>query len=119
VLPTVTLVVGGEAVAREAAIAGRLSTVQRDGAKVALILEAASNPEVPFDPNVHITRLAPGCPCCTGNLVMKVTLNRILRNPPAHLFISIADATHLDAIRQFLTQPPYDTLLKLSDNLVI
>jgi hypothetical protein len=50
---------------------------------------------------------------------MQVTLNRLLRHPPARLYISVADATHLDAIRDFLTQPPYDKLLTLTEHFLI
>lgn len=48
---------------------------------------------------------------------MRVTLNRILRHPPARLYISLAQATHLDQIRLFLTQAPYDALLVLTEDI--
>jgi hypothetical protein len=113
----VTLVANGDASARETVIAARLAALPQFGAHCAAILEGVPENAVLFDPLVRVSRIAPGCPCCTGNLTMRVTLNRLLRPPPAHLFISIADATHLDAIRHFLTQPPYDRLLKLNDTI--
>lgn len=115
----VTLVANGDAGAREATIAERLAALPQSGAHCAAILEGIPENAAHFDPLVRVSRIAPGCPCCTGNLTMRVTLNRLLRPPPAHLFISIADATHLDAIRHFLTQPPYDGLLTLNDTITI
>jgi len=113
----VRLVAGGDAGAREAAIANALAEAQI--LSTALILEGMPSNAVDFDASIPVSRIAPGCPCCTGKLTMQVTLNRILRHPPQRLFISIANETHLDAIRDFLTQAPYDSLLTLSDNLII
>jgi len=62
-------------------------------------------------------RIAPGCICCTGNLTMKVTLNRILRQHPQQLYLSLADSRHLPQIRQFLQQEPYDKWLGLTKEL--
>ncbi len=61
----------------------------------------------------QVHRIAPGCLCCAGNLVLRVTLNRLLRRPPAQLFISLADATHVDRLRAMLEAAPYDALLRL------
>ncbi len=66
-----------------------------------------------------IHRIAPGCFCCIGNLTMKVTLNRLLRQPLTHLYLAVASSAHLDNIQLTLAQPPYDnwfapaSLLKL------
>lgn len=91
--------------------------------RTALILEGLPNGVSPFDehlpPWLTIVRIAPGCICCTGNLTMKVTLNRILRQHPERLYISLADSRHLPQIRQFLQQEPYDKLLGLTKELSI
>jgi hypothetical protein len=50
-------------------------------------------------------------------LVLRVTLNRILRHPPARLFISLASAGHAGQLRQWLSQAPYDSLLTLEATL--
>jgi len=115
-----TLVIGAPASAREAAIASTLDT----SITTMLILEGLPDGTANLDtaaelPNINLARIAPGCLCCTGNLVMRVTLNRVLRHPPARLYISLATATHLDQIRHFLTHPPYDALLMLTDDLCI
>lgn len=114
-----TLVAGGDADAREAAIASRSATLQRSGADCVAIIEGLPSHPVHFDPAVQVTRIAPGCPCCSGNLTMQVTLNRTLRRSPTHLFIGITDASHLEAVRDFLTAPPYDKWLTLNDDLLI
>ena len=120
-VPT-TLVTGRNAGDREAAIAHRLARIvaESPGADTAVILEGLADPNAalasPPTPHVHIVRIAPGCLCCAGNLVLRVTLNRLLRRPPAQLFVSLADATHVGQLRASLSAPPYDTLLSLCDD---
>ncbi|WEF31100.1 GTPase [Pseudoduganella chitinolytica] len=116
-LPT-TLVTGRRAADRERAIAAVI-----DGPDTTVILEGLADPTSPLvdhtalaDPPA-IVRIAPGCLCCAGNLVLRVTLNRLLRRPPARLFISLADATHVGQLRAFLSAPPYDSLLSLCDDI--
>lgn len=112
-IPT-TLVVGGCASEREAAIAAALAP----GVATAIILEGLSDADsalagTPTSRIVRIVRIAPGCPCCTGKLVLSVTLNRLLRHPPAQLFISLANPTHLEQLRSYLSAAPYDRWLSL------
>jgi hypothetical protein len=111
----VTLVAGGSAAMREAAIAAMLDAA----VTTALILEGMPDGSNRLDAwsdldTVRIARIAPGCLCCIGNLTLRVTLNRILRHPPGQLYISLATATHLEQIRGFLSAPPYDELLALT-----
>jgi len=117
VTPT-TLVTGASAAAREAAIAAVIAP----GAGNALILEGLPTGITRLDslaesPDIHIARIAPGCLCCTGHLTMRVTLNRMLRRQPKRLYIGLATADHLDRIRDFLTQPPWNNLLLLTEDL--
>ncbi|RJX33042.1 MAG: GTPase [Oxalobacter sp.] len=119
VVTRVTLVAGGDAGARERAIANRLPALEQAGASLAVILEGGSEISGLFDSAIPVTRLSPACPCCVGNLAMRVTLNRILRNPPSQLFISIAQAAHLEAVRDALMQAPYDQHLTLTENLIV
>ncbi len=111
-----TLVTGGDADAREAAIAAELA-VDPHGAAAALILEGLPLAEVEFKSSVLVARIAPGCPCCTGKLTMQVMLNRMLRSAPKRLFIGLANDAHLDQFRHFLTQPPYAALLALTGDI--
>lgn len=116
-----TLVTGPGAVVREAAIAAALTP----GIATAIILEGLSDGsaalafeagEPPHSvPQVH--RIAPGCLCCSGNLVLRVTLNRLLRQPPAQLYISLATATHLEQLRLWLSEAPYGELLSLQTDI--
>ncbi|WP_035788763.1 hypothetical protein [Janthinobacterium sp. CG3] len=116
------LVTGAGAREREAAIAAALHA----GADGAAILEGLADgnsaladllERAPAAAAPRVLRIAPGCLCCTGNLVLRVTLNRLLRRPPAQLFISLANAEHLGQLRQWLTSPPYDALLTLGADL--
>ncbi|WP_019142208.1 hypothetical protein [Noviherbaspirillum massiliense] len=112
-----TLVSGAGAAAREAWIADSIDP----SVPTTIILEGLPDGSTRLDalaasPTVQIHRIAPGCLCCTGNLTMRVTLNRVLRNSPQRLFISLATAGHLDRIRDTLLQPPYDSLLSLTQD---
>lgn len=114
-LPT-TLVTGARHIDRERAIASML----QPGVDTAVIIEGLADPGTPLanddSPPATILRIAPGCLCCAGNLVLRVTLNRLLRRPPARLFISLADATHVGQLRAILSAQPYDSLLSLEND---
>jgi len=114
-----TLVTGAAASAREAAIAARLSDLHEDGTQ-AIILEGLASGTSPLDDlpaGPSVARIAPGCLCCTGNLVLRVTLNRLLRRRPSRIFIGVADSEHLDQFRSWLHSEPYDQLLRLTSDL--
>jgi hypothetical protein len=118
----VTLVTGATARAREAAIAEQL---HHDGAESphsgveAVILEGLADAQSQLlpSPSLLISRIAAGCLCCAGNLVLRVTLNRLLRQRPQRLFIGVARGEHLDQLRSWLQNPPYDQLLELTPDL--
>lgn len=137
-----SLVTGSTAAAREGAIAALLaapfdaasaSSASVSGLPADALASPASRlpaPAIPFDavileglgvaatpletgPNLQVMRIAPGCLCCDGNLVLRVTLNRLLRQRPRRLFIGLASSEHLDQLRSWLAAPPYDQLLAL------
>lgn len=113
-----TLITGNTALLREEAIAALL----RPKLRSACILEGLPQQKTPLESlasslPVRITRIAPGCPCCIGNLTMRVTLDRILRQSPEALYISLASDTHLEQLKSFLTQPPYRSLITLTKDL--
>lgn len=115
-----TLVSGASAAAREAAIRAELArSAMQD--TVAVLLEGLASGQDAFDgsglPALQVVRIAPGCVCCSGNLTMRVTLNRLLRQRPARLYISLADSRHLERIEAFLTAPPYVEWLTLAPTL--
>jgi hypothetical protein len=116
----VTLVTGSSYAAREAAIAAAL----RPGVSAFVILEGlpdgkAGSPLQQALPPQHVLRIAPGCPCCTGSLTMRVTLNRVLRHAPQQLFIGLAATSHLAQFRAFLRTDSYSRLLTLTEDLHI
>jgi hypothetical protein len=117
---TTTLVTGPSAHAREQAIAAELTHLQQNPPP-AIILEGLAPGTSPLDgldsSGVLIARIAPGCLCCTGNLVLRVTLNRLLRQRPGRLFLGVARSEHLDQLRSWLLSEPYDQLLRLTDDL--
>jgi hypothetical protein len=116
----VTLVTGSSYAAREAAIAAAL----RPGVSAFVILEGlpdgkAGSPLQQALPPQHVLRIAPGCPCCTGSLTMRVTLNRVLRHAPQQLFIGLSATSHLAQFRAFLRTDSYSRLLTLTEDLHI
>ncbi|HWW69438.1 MAG TPA: GTPase [Duganella sp.] len=82
----------------------------------ALAFDPADGP-VGVAPIPQVLRIAPGCLHCSGNLVLRVTLNRVLRHPPARLYISLATAEHLELLRAWLSEPPYGDLLDLQSDI--
>lgn len=110
-----TLVTGATGREREQAIAADL---HQNGALTAVILEGLPDGQAILtpSPSLLIERIAPGCLCCTGNLVLRVTLNRLLRRAPARLYIGLANAEHLGQLRSWLGNAPYDQLLDLAPN---
>ncbi len=115
-----TLVTGPSAGAREQAIAARIAaspgSMHQDGAS-AVILEGLALAGSPLEasPSILLSRIAPGCLCCAGNLVLRVTLNRLLRQRPGRLYIALARGDHLDQLRSWLQSAPYDQLLELTE----
>jgi hypothetical protein len=128
----VTLVTGGTVGEREAAIADLIANLDMASLSdspqtIGIILEGladGTNHFAEFAGNSHfpsltISRIAPGCPCCIGNLTMRVTLNRVLRKAPDQLYLSLSSSSHLEQVRSFLMQPPYNNLIELSKDLSI
>lgn len=115
-MTTVTLVHGGSGATRERFIAAHIA---RDESTVVIIEGLAGQgalddlPDASMKPTV--VRIAPGCPCCTGKLTMRVTLNRLLREHPAQLFISLAADAHLSGVINFLEEDQYRGRLTLGE----
>lgn len=111
---------GGDYQQRERAIAHALNQIPQTN-KVAVLLEGLpSGDPILIDNSLRsVQRIAPGCFCCIGNLVMRVSLNRLLRMQPQQIFIGIASDVHLDNVKQTLTQTPYDNLLSLEHSILL
>ncbi|WP_332848574.1 GTPase [Massilia sp. S19_KUP03_FR1] len=117
-VPTaLTLVTGASPAARERCISALLGAVA-PGASCAVILEGLADAASPLLPDSHLSvaRIAGGCLCCAGNLVLRVTLNRLLRNHPDRVYIGVGSSDHLDQLRSWLASAPYDQLLELADD---
>jgi hypothetical protein len=112
-----TLVTGPSSGARERLIAAQL--VPAGSTVCAVLLEGLPDGQTSLSPSpiILVERIAPGCLCCTGNLVLRVTLNRLLRRRPERLYIGLATTEHLDQLRSWLKNAPYDQLLELTPDL--
>ena len=73
--------------------------------------------ELPQDVAFEVFRVAPGCPCCSGNLTIRVTLNRALRKRPERLYLSLSNAEHREQVLNFLREPQYRALLEIGDDI--
>lgn len=87
--------------------------------RIAVLLEGLpdGHPLLAPGPALAIARTAPGCLCCTGNLVMRVTLGRLLRPRPDRLYIAVASEEHLESLRALLSAPPWDVMLELNGDI--
>jgi hypothetical protein len=125
-----TIVTGPSASAREEAIIAALAALgaAASGDTIALLLEGVPDGSDRFRNErfaelqhragfqlLPVVRIAPGCLCCTGNLTMRVHLNRLLRTKPQRLYIGVSTGTHLTTLQDFLSQSPYDEFLMLSE----
>lgn len=111
-----SLVFGGSGDDRERAIAAALP----DGVNCAAIIEGLPTGVdllSPLAPRLEVVRIAPGCPCCSGNLTVRVTLNRLLRRAPSHLYLSLVDGAHRDQILLFLQTPQYRDRLEIGPDI--
>jgi len=113
-----TLVTGASSGLRETAVAAALAALP-EGQVCAALLEGLpdGHTHLVASTTLDLHRVAPACLCCTGNLVLRVTLNRILRHRPDNLYIGVANTDHIDQLRSWLQHPPYDQLLVLTPDL--
>jgi len=64
-------------------------------------------------PNLRL--LSAGCPCCTGKVVLQVTLARALRATGARRgFVELGDAGHVDGLQRALCESPLALTLVVS-----
>jgi hypothetical protein len=87
---------------RDAAIDAWLrETATQDGARVVLVEGQLFDRDGPA--GVPLVGLGAGCPCCTGLVVLRVTLGRTLRKMrPGHLLLLPARADHVSRLRHML-----------------
>lgn len=113
-----SLVFGGSHAARERAIAASAEAGLRS---VAIIEGLASGEEgldaLPAGASLEVIRVASGCPCCSGNLTMRVMLNRALRHRPERLYLSLSNAEHKMQVLNFLQEPQYRAWLQIDDEI--
>ncbi len=118
-MTVVILVCGGSGAAREQVIATHIDPQVANAAIIEGLPDGQGILEASADRlSLQVVRVAPGCPCCSGNLTMRVTLNRLLRRAPERLYLSIADASHKSQVAAFLQEKQYQAHLQLGPELV-
>lgn len=130
----VTLLAGGSASARELALLPEIRQRLQQGQALGVLIEGMPSGSGNLQDwlaeaalsqattvNLQLHRLAPACLCCAGNMVMKVFLNRLLRQHPplAAIFITLANAEHLPALRAQLSSATYQQHLELQEDWVL
>lgn len=114
----VSLVTGGSRNDRERAIAAAVPA----GEYCAAIIEGLASDDSPLDAlaseSIEVVRVAPGCPCCSGNLTVRVTLNRLLRRAPRHIYLSLSSSAHRAEILTFLQEPQYQARLTIGPDIL-
>ena len=114
-----TIVAGATPALREASIQALLA--HNRAARVAVLLEGLPSEKTPLEEAAgrRIVRTAPGCLCCVGNLVMRVQLNRLLRDKPECIYIGIASAEHLESLQTLLCTPEYRAVLLCKEPILL
>jgi hypothetical protein len=100
----VTLRVARGQAAQQAALDAWIDTrrASADGRALAVIAEGAFF-ELNSPAGVALARLAPGCVCCAGEVLLRTTLTRIVRaHRPAEVLVLIAADAHLQRVRRLL-----------------
>jgi len=101
------IVAGSPGPRRAMLLADLLSKIPPDES-VSCIIEGAPSDgtaEIGVGPTGYVHVLAPGCPCCNGNLTLRVTLARVLRlEAPRNLIIAIIDERHQESLASTLAR---------------
>lgn len=104
-----TLVVTGREPGEALRLVGRLLGARPPGETWAVL--ATTGGALPAAPGVVIAA-AQGCPCCTGQVALRVALTRLLRSARPHrLFVELAHDAHLPQALASLRGPWLATAL--------
>lgn len=116
---TVTLIAGSSYSQREAWICNQITQVPAQ--KMGVLLEGLPQGvgSLESSQNLLLERLASGCFCCVGNLVVRIVLNRLIRSKTSHIFISLSQAEHVSSFKTFLQDPPYQELIQIESEHIL
>lgn len=124
-LTKLSIVAGGSYAQREAWITTTLQNLCSDSSeshhRYGVLLEGLPTGSMSLRASSHLKleRIAPGCFCCIGQIAMRVTLNRLLRQQLNHLFIAMNDVEHLSALRASLSSPAYASFLQHENEIIL
>jgi G3E family GTPase len=101
-----TLVVTGARGAGKTRLIGRLLDERPPGETWAALIEDRGTARIDASEGRAIVRLDSGCPCCVGQVSLRVALTRLLRTArPARLFVELDAASHAEAVLRLLAGP--------------
>lgn len=68
----------------------------------------------------NLRQLSPGCPCCTGRVVLQIMLARALRQTGAtRAFVELADADHAGTLEKLLAESPWNLSMRSARSIVL
>lgn len=74
----------------------------------------------PLIPISNVRSIAAGCPCCTGKVVLQVSLARALRETGAtRAFVEISDAAHAASLEHVLADLPLSLSVRSARKIVL
>jgi G3E family GTPase len=124
-LTKLTVVAGGSYAEREAWITTALQNLSSDfsddNQKHGVLLEGLPTGSMSLQTSsqLRVERIAPGCFCCIGQIAMRVTLTRLLRQQLSHLFIAMNELEHLPALQASLSSSVYASFLHLENEIIL
>lgn len=101
-----TLVVTGSRGSGKTRLIARLLDERPPGEIWAALLEDRGTARIEAGAGRAIVRLDSGCPCCAGQVSLRVALTGLLRSArPARLFVELDAASHAQAVLRLLAGP--------------
>ena len=78
-----------------------------------IVIAQAAFSRLQAPPAVTVVRLAAGCVCCVGQLPLRVTLTRAVRQRPDAILLLLASHQHQSQVRQLLQTNAWSGALHL------
>lgn len=71
-------------------------------------------------PGPNLRSIAAGCPCCTGKVVLQVSLARALRETGAvRAFVELPDPAHAETLKRVLGEPPLSLSVAIARSILL
>jgi hypothetical protein len=110
----VTLRIAAGAAARQAVLSEWLAAGDAQQRAAVIAAGALAAPSAPA--GVPVASVA-GCPCCIGQVALRVTLTRLLRaHRLTRLLLLLGAADHAQRVRRMLGDEPFASVVRLAES---